>query len=227
MNFEQVMEALEASGTERNRTMWARHGAQSPMFGVSFGDQKKLAKKVKRNQGLADALWATGNADARYLAAQVADPDLVNKTVLRRWVKEIDHYVLVELVAKHVVSPSPLAWELVLEWTKAKSEWVSSVGWCTLANLAMSDDGRPAWEYEAFLERIESEIAAAPNRTKHEMNGALIAIGTRSDGLARRATATANRIGAVEVDHGPTNCKTPDAVGYIKKARAHRASKKS
>jgi hypothetical protein len=29
---------------------------------------------------------------------------------------------------------------------------------------------------------------------------------------------TAKKIGKVEVDHGETNCKTPDAVTYIEKA---------
>ncbi|MFY0535987.1 hypothetical protein [Nannocystis pusilla] len=55
------------------------------------------------------------------------------------------------------------------------------------------------------------------------MNHALIAIGARSDALARLATAAARKIGPVEVDHGDTDCKTPDAVSYIAKAREHRA----
>ena len=35
---------------------------------------------------------------------------------------------------------------------------------------------------------------------------------------ARKAIETARRIGKVQVDHGETNCKTPDAVPYIEKA---------
>ncbi|MEO0813455.1 MAG: DNA alkylation repair protein [Myxococcota bacterium] len=220
-----VMAQLEAAGTEQNRKVYQRHGAKAPLFGVSFTEQKKIAKGHKRDQKLADALWDTGNADARYLAAQIADPEGISKTRLRAWAKGIDHYVLVELLAKNVTSKSPLAWELTLDWTRARGEWAAALGWATLANLAMSDDGRPAREYEAYLKRIEEEIGGAANRVRHEMNGALIAIGTRSDGLARKATAAAKRIGPVIVDHGETSCKTPDAVPYIAKARAHRAAK--
>ena len=227
MELNDVMAVLESAGTEQNRKVYQRHGASPPLFGVSFTEQKKLTKKLKKNQKLAEALWETGNADARYLASQVADPELISKTLLRKWAKTIDHYVLVELLAKNVTGKSPLGWELVLDWTKARGEWVASLGWATLANLAMSDDGRPAREYEAFLKRVEAEIGSAPNRVRPEMNGALIAIGTRSDGLARKATAAAKRIGKVEVDHGETSCKTPDAVPYIAKARAHRAAKAS
>lgn len=50
------------------------------------------------------------------------------------------------------------------------------------------------------------------------MNGALIAIGIRNSTLQRQAIAAAKQIGKVEVDHGRTSCKTPDAVAYINKA---------
>ena len=40
------------------------------------------------------------------------------------------------------------------------------------------------------------------------------------------ATAAAKRIGKVDVDHGETGCKTPDAAPYIAKAAAHRKKKR-
>ena len=57
------------------------------------------------------------------------------------------------------------------------------------------------------------------------MNNALICIGVRNPKLQRRAIAVAGKIGKVEVDHGETSCKTPDAVPYIKKTIAHRKKK--
>ena len=37
--------------------------------------------------------------------------------------------------------------------------------------------------------------------------------------------AAAQRIGKVEVDHGDTDCKTPDAVSYIKKSLARKSKR--
>ncbi len=51
------------------------------------------------------------------------------------------------------------------------------------------------------------------------MNCALIAIGRRTPRLRRAATAAAKRIGPVEVNHGATGCKTPDAVAAIAKKK--------
>jgi hypothetical protein len=60
---------------------------------------------------------------------------------------------------------------------------------------------------------------------RHSMNQAVIAIGIYKPSLRDDAIATAERIGKVEVDHGETSCKTPDAVTYINKAAARESSK--
>lgn len=53
---------------------------------------------------------------------------------------------------------------------------------------------------------------------KEAMNSALIAIGIRNEDLERQTIGIAREIGKVEVDHGATSCKTPDAESYIKKS---------
>ena len=75
------------------------------------------------------------------------------------------------------------------------------------------------------MAHIEAEIHHQPNRTRHSMNQALICLGVLNKALAKGAKAVAKRIGKVEVDHGQTSCKTPDAAAYIDKTLAHRAAK--
>jgi hypothetical protein len=64
---------------------------------------------------------------------------------------------------------------------------------------------------------VERRIHGSKNRVRSAMNNAVIAIGSRSPALAEAATATARRIGRVEVDHGETDCKTPDAAAYFER----------
>ena len=54
---------------------------------------------------------------------------------------------------------------------------------------------------------------------KEAMNSALIAIGIRNEDLERQAIEITSEIGKIEVDHGATSCKTPDAESYIKSER--------
>jgi hypothetical protein len=44
--------------------------------------------------------------------------------------------------------------------------------------------------------------------------------------LRGRALEIARKIGRVEVDHGQTGCKTPDAAAYIARMDARRKSRK-
>jgi hypothetical protein len=71
---------------------------------------------------------------------------------------------------------------------------------------------------EKVLAKIEKEIHGSPNWARYAMNGALISIGVFKPTLRKKAIAAAKRIGKVEVDHGETHCKTPDAAPYIEKA---------
>jgi hypothetical protein len=74
------------------------------------------------------------------------------------------------------------------------------------------------------VEIIEREIHSQPNWVRYSMNSALIAIGLRDATLEARALEAAAHIGKVEVDHGDTCCKTPDATAYIHKGAARKAA---
>jgi 3-methyladenine DNA glycosylase AlkD len=211
--------ALEKAGTEQNRKVLRKHGYPEPMFGVSFAILRTMAKQIGAEQALAEDLWASGNTDARLLAAMIADPEALTRDVADRWVAEARCAVLVDEVAR-VVARSPLALPCMSSWVGSDDEWIGRGGWSVMSVLATDHPEVPDASFTPYLAVIERRIEAAKNRTREKMNGALIAIGGRSDALAAPATAAAKRIGAVEVDHGDTACETPDAVSYIAKMRA-------
>lgn len=223
MRFQDVMAELEAAGSAQTRKTYARHGVPEPMFGVSFAKLGELKKRIKKDQALAEALWATGNADARTLAAMVADPAMPAATI-EAWVQSVRHHTLAGYVAD-LAARSAGATERLNAWIDAPSEMVARAGWSLAATLALNDAQLPDAVFEDLLARIERDIQKAPNRAKEGMHNALLAIGARSDRLEQLAIAAARRIGHVEIDHGDTACKTPDAEPYILKARAHRRAK--
>ena len=220
-----VLATLEELGTAQNRKVYARHGVGEPMFGVSFAHLRKLGKKLRHDHGLARALWASGNHDARVLALAVADPVETHRDEIEMWAGEVDNYVLIDEFAAFVAA-TPHFGACADDWTDRDGEWVASAGWSLVAQQALRDDGLPDEYFDGRLRTIEARIGGAANRVRHCMNGALIAIGGRNEALRERATATAGRIGPVVVDHGETSCKTPEAVGYIDRiwARRERAS---
>lgn len=216
MNFAETMKALETAGTEQNRKIYSKHGVKEPQFGVSFAELKNLQKKIKVDHELARELWQSGNHDARVLASMILNPQKLEPKLIDHWADSLDQHTLTAVLAS-VVAKSPLAKEYVSKWISSKSEYLSQAGWNILGQLALSDKSLPESYFKPFLEQIQKQIKQAPNRTRYAMNGALIAMGVRSPALESLALKIAAAIGKVEVAHGDTDCKTPDASSYIRK----------
>lgn len=225
MDLATAVGRLEAAGTEQNRKVYRRHGAREPLSGVSFAVLDRLAKEAGRDQALADGLWATGNYDARILACKVADPVAATEATLDAWLAEIDVYVLVDVFVGSLASRVPGVRERADRWTASDRDWTSQAGWDLYGQLALRDASLDDAFFLGLLARIEAGIGTGGNRTRHAMNGCLIAIGGRNERLRAAAESTAGRIGVVVVDHGETGCTTPAAVPYIARMWDRRLAK--
>lgn len=224
MTLSEVMQQLEAQGTEQNRKVYLRHGIREPMFGVSYAHLGALVREIRRDHALAMALWGTGNHDARVLATMIADPGQVNVGMVDEWRASLDNYVLTDALSK-LAAQASLPQDAVDSWCASDHEWTASLGWSVVGQQAMEDSSLGDDYFLAKLATIEREIHQRANRVRHTMNGALIAIGMRNDRLQALALETAARIGPVVVDHGETDCKTPDAAQYIRRSAERAAAR--
>ncbi len=224
MTKTEAMKELRTNGRAETRKTYRRHGVRGEMFGVSYAVLGKMKKKIKTDQSLAEQLWATSNLDARVLATMIADPATIRISTLHAWAKNLDNRGLAGALS-NVAADAPSAKKLMQKWTVAKDEMIGCAGWHTLASMARQDNGLSNVFFDKYLETIESKIHTSKNWVKYAMNNALINIGVRNPALEKKAIAAAQRIGKVEVDHGETNCKTPDAAAYIKKTVAHNKKK--
>lgn len=223
MNVKEALKKLEDFGTEQNRKIYKRHGVDGEMFGVSYANLGKLVKEIKKDHELARQLWKTGNHDAQVLATMIADPKKFSSEEIDNWSGSTANYVLTDAFAK-VVGQSEFAVEKAEKWVDSKNEWLESAGWSLIGYLTNDKNLSDAF-FEPFLQTIETDIHARQNRVRYAMNSALIAIGSRSESLQKPALLAAKKIGKVEVDHGETGCKTPDAAEYILKTAEHRKKK--
>jgi len=223
MKVTEALKKLESLGTAQNRKVYARHGVGPKMFGVSYADLGKLVREIGADHELALELWASGNHDARVLATMVVDPGRMSARELEGWAEALDNHVLTDAFAR-VAAKSPAAPALERKWTRSKDEWLGAAGWGIRAQRVESPALSDA-DLEACLAEIEAKIHGAKNRTRYAMLMALIAVGVRGGELQKKAVAAAKRIGVVEVDHGETGCKTPDAASYIEKTVAYRKKK--
>ena len=222
------MAALEKAGAAQTRKTYARHGAPEPMFGVSYAVLKTLVKRIGVDHELALALWATGNFDARNLAVKVADPS----SPVGGGAEPLDPRGRVPMLGELRRPAARLGGPPRRDPGRRDGPAPPRTprccaAWALIGQMALRDATTPDAWFEGRLPEIERTIHSAPNdqRDGHEP-AADRDSGCRSAALREGGEpAAAKRIGKVEVDHGDTACKTPDAAAYIEKTWAHSTSK--
>ena len=222
MTVKEIMADLQAHGSESIKKIWLKHGYKEPFFGVKIEHLKTIQKKIKKDYQLARDLYATGNADAMYLAGLIADDEKMTKSDLQTWVRQAVSNSICEYIVPWVAAGSRYGHELAMEWIDEKEENTVAAGWATLSGLVSlkPDSELDLAGLKKLLERVATNIHSAGNRVRYTMNGFIIAVGAYVVPLTKEATATAKKIGVVSVDMNGTACTVPDAVAYIGKIAA-------
>jgi len=221
MTLDQVMSELAAKGSESYKRTMFRHGAKEPFFGVKIGDMKPIHKKIKGDQKLALALYATGNGDAQYLAGMVADGKKMTPAQIQKWVETARWGMISGNAVPWVVAEHPEGMAIALQWIDSPQTSIADAGWKTLCGFVatLPDEQLPVKQLSALLDRVVKTMPSAAGDIRYAMNSFVISCGTYVAALGDKAIATARKLGRVEVDMGDTDCKVPDAESYIIKSR--------
>jgi 3-methyladenine DNA glycosylase AlkD len=204
MDFETVMQELEALSNERLKKMYIGNGAQEPLFGVATGKMKPIAKKIKINQPLAEQLYATGNYDAMYFAGIIADPMAMTEADFDRWIDGAYFYMLSDYVVAVTLAEADIAQAVADKWIASGEELKMSAGWSSYCWLL---GNRPDSEFSAsklasMLDQVEKTIHDSPDRTKSAMNNFMYTVAISYLPLHEKAIETAKAVGPVEMNRG-------------------------
>ena len=193
MTVKEAIKELEALGDERVRKLNAKSGAGDNHFGVSLGEIRKLAKKIKTDHDLALALWDTGNVDAQFLSTLLIQPKKLSAKELDRMVRSISFVRVADWLISYVVRQHPEKEALRQKWMADNNRWAARAGWdLTSERVAKSPDGL---DVSALLDRIESELPDAKPEVQWTMNNALGTIGIHFPKQRKRAIAIGEQVG--------------------------------
>ncbi|MBK5441785.1 MULTISPECIES: DNA alkylation repair protein [unclassified Peribacillus] len=201
MNLQMVMQELEVLGKERTKKIYESNGAHEPLFGVATGAMKPIAKKIKKNQPLAEQLYATGNYDAMYFAGIIADPKTMAEADFERWMDAAYFYMLSDYVVAVTLAETDIAQDVSDKWIASGEELRMSAGWsCYCWLLGNRPDGEFSESKIAnMLGNVKNTIHDSPERTKYAMNNFIYTVGISYLPLHDKAVETAKAVGPVEV----------------------------
>jgi 3-methyladenine DNA glycosylase AlkD len=204
MDFEMVMKELEALGKERSKKTYISNGAHEPLFGVATGAMKPIAKKIKKNQPLAEQLYATGNYDAMYFAGIIADPMTMTEADFDRWMDGAYFYMLSDYVVAVTLAEADCAQVVADKWIASGEELRMSAGWSCYCWLLgnRKDSEFSESKIASMLDQVEKTIHDSPDRTKSAMNNFLYTVAISYVPLHDKAVETAKAVGPVEIRRG-------------------------
>lgn len=220
MDIQTILQELELLSTERTKKTYIRNGAHEPLFGVATGAMKSIAKKLKKNQDIAEGLYATGNYDAMYLAGMIADPTAMSEADFDRWMETAYFYMISDYIVAVTLAETDIAQAVSDKWIASGKELFMSAGYSCYCWLLgnRKDEDFDQEKLNKMLEIVEKTIHNSPNRAKYAMNNFVTTVGISYMPLHERAVAVANAIGKVEVSSAKTKCNVPLASEAIQKA---------
>lgn len=210
---DQTLKQLKALGTAKVRAQNAKGGAGDNQFGVSLGDIRVLAKKIRTNHELALSLWETRNVDAQFLATLLIEPKKLSARELDRMVRSITFVRVADWLIAYVVRQHPDKEALRRDWMADDDRWAARAGWdLTAERVAKSPDGL---DLPALLARIESEMAGAAPEVQWTMNNTLAATGIHFPKHRKRAIAIGEKLGIYRDYPVSKGCTSPFAPIWI------------
>ena len=200
MKLDTMMQELEALGKERTKKIYMSNGAKEPVFGVTIGSMKPYVKQIKKDQELAEQLYATGNYDAMYFAGVIADPKAMTEEDYDRWMEQAYFYMISDYVVAVTLSESDIAQEVSDKWIASGEDLKMSAGWhCYCWLLGNRKDEEFSKEkLMDMLEYVKHNIRQAPQRTQVAMNNFVMTVGVSFKPLHIEAVQIANEIGPIE-----------------------------
>ena len=195
MTTHEILRYLRSKGSKKNVEGMARYGIVSPKaFGVSVKHLTALSKRIGTDHTLALKLWDTGWFEARILAAFIADPGEMTRTLMNRWANDFDNWAITDGLCLHLFRYTPYAHAQAKLWCGRKKEFVKRAGFSMIATLSVHDKKAPDKTFTSYLRIIERHAIDDRNAVKKAVNWALRQIGKRNASLYRRAIVTAERL---------------------------------
>lgn len=219
MIYSEIVEELNNLGTEQNKKIFKRHGADLEISGVSISNLKLLAKKIPKNDSISKELFLSNNTDAVYLSIYLINPNILTVSEIESVIQKTTYYVILENVIPLLAAKRNDNFDLLHKWLNLTDQKYLQVAYSMYSYMLGSlDNNNFKREHILFhINYIKDNINKSANRTKYTMNNFLIQVGINYEPLYSEAYDISKLIGRIKVDMGETSCKVPLAQEYIDK----------
>lgn len=190
-----VLQELKGFADPKVRAKMAYCGVRVPKaFGVSTPMLQSLARRIGKDQRLAEQLWSSGIHEARILATLIGESEKITSAQMERWVRDFDSWDVVDSACCYLYAGAKPAWAKIYRWNRRRAEFEKRAAFSLAAYLSYKDKTAADAKFIRFLTVIEREAHDKRNFVKKAVNWALRNIGKRNLRLNMEAIRAAERI---------------------------------
>ncbi|GAA4093425.1 DNA alkylation repair protein [Mucilaginibacter panaciglaebae] len=191
----EVISLLKEKADAKHHAGLKRFGiANEKALGVKIPEVRKIAKLIKRDHDLAQALWDTDIHEARILASMIDDPKLVTAQQIDNWTKDFTTWDVCDQVCGNLFDRTPHVVDKAIEFSAHGEEFVKRTGFVLMAEYSIHGKKAADDTFISFFPIIEREAWDDRNFVKKAVNWALRQIGKRNATLRPLAIQCAGRI---------------------------------
>jgi 3-methyladenine DNA glycosylase AlkD len=192
---EEILMKLKAKARPDQLAGMARYGLRiENRLGVQIPELRKLAKETGKNHQLAMELWQSGIAEARILAAMVAEPEKLTEQQMDSMVNDIDSWDIGDQTCMNLFEKTPLAWRKITEWSQRNEEFVKRTAYGLIACIAWHDKKAEDQKLVALFPVIAHGAQDQRKSIQKAVSWALRNIGKRNPNLNQQAITLAQKI---------------------------------
>jgi 3-methyladenine DNA glycosylase AlkD len=194
---QEILREMRSLADPSRREGMARFGIDtSSALGLSVPTIRAIARRVGKNQPLAEELWESGVHEARVLASMIADPRAITRSTMDRWVRDFNSWDVCDACCCDLFDRTLFVWQKIPKWARSKKEYVRRAAFSTLACAAVHDKAAEDQRFLDGLVLVERYAFDDRNFVRKAVNWALRNIGKRNTRLLPAAVACAKRIRA-------------------------------
>jgi 3-methyladenine DNA glycosylase AlkD len=185
---EEVLRWLKKSGSPEGVAALARYAIPSERaFGVSVSNLKAHARTLGQGHKLALELWSSGYYEARMLAAYVDRAEEVTSKQMDQWSADFDNWAICDTICFHLFDRTPLAWQKIPEYGRARAEYKKRAAFALLWGLSVHDKNTSTAVFLSQLPLIERASTDPRYYVKKGIDMALRAMGKKRDPATKAA----------------------------------------
>jgi 3-methyladenine DNA glycosylase AlkD len=193
--FKEILREMRSLADPSRREGMARFGIDtSSALGLSVPAIRAIARRLGKDQALAEQLWDSEVHEARTLASMVADPQKITRSTMDRWARDFDSWDVCDACCCDLFDRTPFVWQKIPKWAADKREYVRRAAFSTLACAAVHDKAADDRHFLDGLVLVERYSFDDRNFVRKAVNWALRNIGKRNPRLLPAAVACANRV---------------------------------